>query len=595
MLEDAATRSWLRAKLGRMFRRDGVPDTSELDRVLHLPRRVWEEDPDLEELVELMTQAYRTPGGEQRLWPVQAKALQELHDLGFGLFGKLPVGAGKTILSYLAPYVLDDGEGKLPRALLVVPAKLRDKTYREFRALGRHWKAAWFLDEFVVSYEKLGREGATELLESKRPDLLILDEAHRLKNVSAAVTRRISAYVDAHPELRVVAMSGTITTRSLRDFAHVLRWCLPGERMPLPQVKSELEVWAAAVDEIKVTEDRVPVDVGALTKFCSEEEKAQGRTGVRAALRRRFDETPGIVGTRSQGVAASLNIVLTRVDGYNAVTRVLAQKLRAGEKPNGDPVTDEDLSARWRIFRTLTSGFWYDWATRPSEVWLDARRGWKKVVRRVLADHLPGLESEALVAKAALAGKFAASYVECYRVWTAVKDACSSDVVPVWVDDRMVRFVDAWRREHEGIVWVSEVALGKKLESELGMRYFHELGRDGTGMMIEDADPRAGSIVASVGSNSEGRNLQAWNDSLVVSPPPTGTVFEQLLGRMHRPGQEADEVWCEVAVGCAVEWECWCQALRDTRYADAVEGSKKLLVATIDGGFELPPGDGGLW
>jgi len=52
---------------------------------------------------------------------------------------------------------------------------------------------------------------------------------------------------------------------------------------------------------------------------------------------------------------------LTSVVGYNEKTRELARKLRAGEKPNGDPVTDQDLAARWRIFRTLTSGFWNCW------------------------------------------------------------------------------------------------------------------------------------------------------------------------------------------------------------------------------------------
>ena len=596
MLDNPELLERIRARVGRMFKRDGVPDTGELRRVLNLPRRVWKDDPRLDELVEVMTAYLKTPTGAMTLWPVQAKALEELHDLGF-MWGKIPLGEGKTIVSFLAPRVLDTDK-KFTKALLIVPAKLRDKTHAEFDVLRQHWQSsAWTLREPVVSYEKLSREGATELLEELAPDLLILDEAHRVANPNAAVTRRIDAYIEAHRP-RVVVMSGTFTNRSLLDFAHVMRWCMPGEKMPLPQIKEELEVWAAALDEMKFNDKRTEVDVGALKRFCTVEEQWT-RKGVREAFKRRMDETPGIVSVEAKGCAASLNVVLTPVIGYNEKTRVLANKLRAGEKPNGDPVTDDDLAARWRIFRTLTSGFWLDWRPAPPKEWLQARRTWKAAVRRVLDAHWPGLESEALVAKAASRDALPGvvnpgnTVVSAYLAWKCVENTHEHDVVPVWVDDRMIRFVDDWRKEHTGIIWVSEVALGERIQTDLGLPYFHELGRCGK-KPIEAADPKDGCIVASVGSNAEGRNLQRWNDNLIISLPPTGNVVEQLVGRTHRPGQDADEVWVEIAMGCSVEYECWIQAMRDVRYAEAVEGSKKLTRATVSP-FELPKRDGALW
>jgi len=595
MLDNPELLERIRARVGRMFKRDGVPNTSELQRILNLPRRVWKDDPRLGELVEVLTTYLKKPEGTMELWPVQAKALEELHDLGF-LFGKLPIGEGKTLVSFLAPRVLDT-DGRPTRALLIVPAKLREKTYAEFSVLREHWQeSAWVLREPVVSYEKISREGGTELLEELAPDLLILDEAHRVKNLSAACTRRINAYIEAHRP-RVVAMSGTFTNRSLLDFAHILRWCMPGEKMPLPQIKQELEVWAAALDEMKFNGKRVEVDVGALKRFCRDEEFT--RVGVREAFKRRLNETPGIVAVEAKGCAASLNVVLTPVIGYRERTREFARKLRAGEKPNGDAVTDDDLAARWRIFRTLTSGFWLAWQPQPPEKWLKARRAWKASARRVLEQHWPGLESEALVAKAAsrdaLPGVVnpGSIVVSAYREWKSIENEHRHDVVPVWVDDTMLRFVDDWRKDHVGIVWVSEVALGERLQADLGLPYFHELGRCGK-KLIDDADPKDGCIVASVGSNAEGRNLQRWNDNLVVSLPPTGSVVEQMVGRTHRPGQEADEVWVEIALGCDVEFECWLQAMRDVRYAEATEGSKKLTRATVSP-FKLPKMDGALW
>lgn len=422
----------------------------------------------------------------------------------------------------------------------------------------------------------------------------VVHNCHRLKNTQAAVTRRIAHWMDEHPDTRVIAMSGTITKRSLLDFVHLVRWCLPETGQPLPRYPKELEAWAAAVDVIKSHEQRTQGGVGALRLFCNEEESTQGRDGVRSAVRRRIQETPGVVASQGQGVEASLNIVLTKIDGYSQRTEELARGLLEKKKPNGDVITARDLAARWRLFRTLTSGFWYQWEPRPPKEWLKRRRAWKWFVNSVLDEFIPGLESEALVAKAVKAGRLGRGERE-YQAWQEVKDTYKPDVFPVWEDLRMIEAVQAWTVEHRGIVWVSEVALGEELERRLGLPYYHEMGLNSRGYPIEKTHPGEGCIVASVGSNSEGRNLQAWSDNLIISPPPTGTVVEQILGRTHRPGQEADEVWAEVFFGCRVEWECWLQAMRDAEYASEIEGPKKLTYATIERTFTPEYGGNALW
>lgn len=576
---------------GKMFKRNGVPETPELHRILDLPRRVWQEKEGLEELTEAVTNYCKLPHGRQRLRPVQAVALQEAHDFG-GLFGPIPVGEGKTLISFLTPVVL---EAKRP--VLIVPARLRDKTIREFAALEQHWRSHPRIE--ILSYEKLSREGGTKYLQTLQPDLLIFDEVHKLKNRSAAVTRKVAAWMKTFPETRVVAMSGTITKRSLLDFSHVLRWALP-TCCPLPQPLAELESWASAVDEIKTFEQRVQTSPGALVAFCSPDEKMRGIEGVRSGLRRRIQETSGVVATSGQSVSASLNIALHLEEGYNDRIKELSAQLRNGVLPNGDVYVEEGreasaLQAKWRIMRTLTSGFWYDWEPKPPREWLELRSSWKKTVRRVLEEHIPGLESEALIVKAAKQKKLGAAAHDLYERWHEVKDEHRWSVVPRWEDDCLIDRVGEWAKKHSGLIWVSEVALGHRLEEKLGLPYFHEMGRDKLNRAVETMDPKEGSVVLSVASNSEGRNLQAWNENLVISPPPTGTVWEQLLGRTHRQGQEADEIWVDVIIGCDVEWQCWKQAVKDAKYASGIEGVKKLMYATVDQAFKIPSPDGFLW
>lgn len=592
-LNDPNTLYRLKAQVGRAFKK-GVPETPELHRVLDLPRRIWEEREDLDEFAAALTLYLKKPRGTQTLRPLQAVALQELHDFS-GLLGPIEVGEGKTLITFLAPVVM---EAKRP--VLVVPAKLRDhKTIGEFAVLAEHWKGHPRLE--VVSYEKLSREGGTKYLQQLQPDLLIFDEVHRLKNSGAAVTRKVKHWMQAFPDTRIVAMSGTITKRSLLDFAHIVRWALP-LGCPLPQSEKELEAWAAAVDVIKQYEQRVQTAPGALIAFCNAMEKQQGLAGIRSAIRRRIQETPGVVASRGRSVAASLNISLHLVDEYNDRIKKLSAKLYDGILPNGDVYIVEGkensptaLQARWRIMRTLTSGFWYQWDPQPPKDWLELRSAWKKTVRRILEEHIPGLESEALVAKAAIHNKLGLAAHEQYVEWNKVKDLHKWVVKPIWEDDCIIRRVEKWSKKNTGLIWVSEVALGERLEKDLGLPYFHEMGLDRIGRPVEKTRPDDGCIVVSVSSNSDGRNLQHWSKNLVISPPPTGTTWEQLLGRTHRQGQEEDEVEVDVLIGCAVEYQCWRQATEDAYYGSSMEGQKKLTYATIDQTFKVPSSDGYLW
>ena len=90
--------------------------------------------------------------------------------------------------------------------------------------------------------------------------------------------------------------------------------------------------------------------------------------------------------------------------------------------------------------------------------------------------------------------------------------------------------------------------------------------------------PGGTPCIASVQSNSEGRNLQAWNAGLVVSPPSTGIAWEQLLGRFHRQGQEAEEVSYTVYLSCIENAADFEQARRDARRTQDSSGNAQRLL-----------------
>lgn len=592
---DAATKEKLQRRVGRMFKAE-IPDTLELRRVLNLPRRDWRKEVvgglDLQGLIEAVTEYMKLPGAEvQPLWGHQAKGLQELHDLG-GLFGDMPVGDGKTLLSLLAAVIVD-----AERPVLVVPANLRDKTKNEFAELSKLWRS--HPDYPVVSYQMLSNKNGEKFLAERQPDFLAFDEAHKLKNPRAAVTRKIAWYMEEHPDTKVLAMSGTSIDRSILNVAHILKWTLPLVLYPLPLADKELQAWAAAVDLMKNKDPRSPATPGALKLFCTREEMSDGRKGVRRAIRRRLRETPGIVASPGPDVKASLNIRLLAVEGYNAEVHRLAQGLLDDVKPNGEAITDKDLSARWQLFRTITSGFWYEWEPPPPAEWLEKRSGWKKFARQTLdytaEQAVRGLESEALIVNALKRGDERIPYFDrgkrLLEEWHGIRDIYNAqdNRSPVWVDDRMINFIADWSAKNPGgIVWVNEVALGQRLQKDLGFPYYHRLGRDSQGRLIDDAKRKDGTIVASVEGNKEGRNLQfEFDTNLFISPMPNGTAWEQAMGRTHRPGQESDEVWVDVAFGCLVEWECWLQAISDAKFATDINNRKKLTYATVDRRFKL--------
>lgn len=561
--------------------KNSVQRGPELDRVLALPRRIWEEDGD--RLATLLTDHLRYPGGPnpypggpplppgtQKLRPVQAAALRDAHD--FGLFGSIRVGGGKTLISLLACVVLG-----AKRPLLLVPAKLIEKTRRETFALKKHWLIPGYVR--LLSYEMLGREQSATTLEEHDPDLIIADECHKLKNRSAAVTRRVGRYLEAHEETRFIAMSGTITKRSIRDYSHIAHWCLR-ELAPTPRDFNTLVEWSSVLDESTRTDEN-KLAPGALIELCNAEEREKDypldpvRT-VRRAYRRRFTDTPGVVATQEGALGTSLRIdqIITTMPEIEEAVIALR---RDWVRPDGEVCIDD--VERWRHLREIACGFFYRWNPAPPQEWLQARRAWAKFVRDILRHNRSGIDSEAQVMRAVDRGDYDGRVLQG---WRAVRDSFSINTEAVWLSDGVLKTAVKWMKEERGICWVEHTEFGHELERRSGVPFYWRQGQDKKGRPIEDHPPGT-PMIASIAANGEGRNLQAWSTNFVVSPPTAGSIWEQFMGRTHRDGQEADEVTITLNVVLREQIKAFDKARADARYiSDTTGQEQKLCYADID-------------
>ena len=552
--------------LGRLRENEGVAHTPELDRILMIERRTPLTPDEEAERIDLLTNHLRTPGGTMRLRPVQAQALFELHDYQ-GLFGPIRVSGGKTLASLLAPLVLE-----AQRPMLIVPAALIEKTRTEARKLAQHWKLPTFLH--IVSYQSLGRVSGAGTLENLNPDLIICDEAHKLKNKRAAVTKRVARFMHDHPETRFMALTGTISKRSLHDFAHLLAWSLK-LRTPLPRHYNELEAWALAIDE-RPNAIVPPLNPGAILKLANEEDTGGPTQRARTAVRRRINDTPGVVTASGEGCNVSL-----RVQGHvvetSARTAAAFDTLREKwETPDGWPLSDG--FAIWRHARELALGFFYKWAVRPPDDWLEARKAWSAFCRKVLKDNRRHLDSEMQVALACVEHPEWYGNEE-YKTWIAVRDTFKPKTVAVPFDDSVLDWCQRWAG-HDGLIWCEHIDFANRLSASTGLPYFAGEGLDANKASIEDFEGKC--AILSIEANREGRNLQRFSRNLVVSPPQQGDRWQQLLARTHRDGQEADEVICDVVISCAEHVDAMRIMMSDAQYQEDITGDhQKLLLADI--------------
>lgn len=548
----------------------------EFRRIAALPRRSFVED-----LRVPMTEWLKTPNGTMQLNFEQAWALAELYEHP-GLLAHLEPGAGKTLISLLAPTVVqrrweDEKPGEMVRAALIVPANLRNhKTLKQdVPFYGKHFDIYDWHEDNVLSYEQMGREDYADVLESRMFNMLVFDEVHKIKNVNAAVSIRVMRYLQRYPDTVVVALTGTLAKESLRNFGHISRIALD-DKSPLPLSDGELDVWARALDH-DVDEDS-KYEPGALQQLCAPGES------VEEGFRRRLAETPNVVISRESELDVGLIIRERPLSSPppEVIGRLMREMVKTQRTPSDDIIVSALEMSRHR--KELACGFYYRWLwpnDQPDLEWLAARREWRRFVRKCIRNSGTSkvanllLDSEKQVRTAVEGGSIRSPNGE-YENWAAIEKRCDPQLQAVWVDEFLIDEIVRWVQESDepGLVWVQHNAILNKLRKRGLIVY-------GGGQ--DEVVYETRTCVVSLEAHKEGKNLQAFSRNLYVTPPMSGLAWEQSMARTHRQQQKASEVSVEVFLHCMDFWTAFRHARSESAWVSRVIGSKpRLERATID-------------
>lgn len=581
-----------------------VSASPEFKRIAALPERavIRPGTPDSEALEYLMREWFgrdnpacqcKSMGREciTSLRSVQAWALFELRARG-GLLGAIGVGFGKSGLDLLAPLAVPDCKV----AVLLVPPGLVSQLIREYELFRQHWRVPSLISHaksshynarvqgapvlHIFPYSMLSRPDATNWLTNVRPDLIIADEAHRVRHPDTATTARVLRYFAENPACRFASWTGSLTDSSLHDYGHLAALALRAAS-PLPRDHETLDEWASAISTEKRDDEMRPP--GVLMKFCEPGDH------VREGFRRRLQATVGVVTTVDASVDVHMTIATRDPGDVPPVIRQMLVDLRNSWcRPDGEELID--ALAVSRCARELACGLFYRWKFprgEPVELiqeWLLIRAAWNKSVRAKLLQRLEHLDSPNLCQLAAMRAHGDLPTIhgkpewraEFWPAWRDIKDKVKPETEAIRVDDYLVQDAAKWASDNKGVVWYEVSDFGQWVAEVSGMPR-HGGGPGAPAALAQERGDR--SILCSIKSHGTGRDglQRIFHRQLVAQPPSSASLFEQLLGRLHRQGQtNAVDTWfykhtpeLEAYVG---------QALRRARYVQATLGGQQKII-----------------
>jgi len=333
---------------------------------------------------------------------------------------------------------------------------------------------------YIIPYSLLSVRDTIDMLEAVDPDLVIADECHNLKDRKTARTKRWMAMMNAR-ERELVAMSGTITSKSIEDYRHLMDLALK-DASPLPRNGSMAFGWSRVLDSGSVITDQHQAGpLEPLVTWANERLIAQRRaepdpevrnsmkhlrltvSDIREAYTMRMHSAPGVVSSPDSEVKASFSIeglneqgdawategeFWQKHDGWLTLDAHMKRVKEEWQTPNGDEIEHSIHTFKWMV--ELGSGF-YNELVWPTPEWITKHHGvnaveaksaiksaqdayahhqfYSKELRTFFEDSPPGLDTPMVVGLAInqhpddLPGKL----VLAYRQWKEAEQLAEAE------------------------------------------------------------------------------------------------------------------------------------------------------------------------
>jgi intein/homing endonuclease len=407
---------------------------------------------------------------------------------------------------------------------------------------------------------------------------VLVSNCQKLCDMKTSTVARFLRFLNGRPDTRFCGWSGTITKKTIKNYAHLLAIAL-AEGSPLPLEPQVVEEWASAIDP-----SDCPAPAGALQALSSSPEE-----GLYGGYHRRLVETLGVVTTKASAVDASINIYERKDPGMPAKIKAMLDNVRQTKtRPDGEEFVDEFETAK--CASEIACGFYYRWrfakGTQDKDIdrWFEARQAWNRELREMLANQEEHLDSPKLCFNAAeryyngYKGDLPVWNSMTWREWAEVKDTIKYRVVPEWIDDYLAEDCAAWAEKHKGIIWYGHGALGQRIAEISGLP-LHGGGPGAEARILSEKGDR--SLVVSIKAHGTGRNglQRMFYEQLFANFPASGDLAEQALGRLHRLGQESDEV-CSWVYRHTIEMSRNVdRAILQAKYIQGTLGSRQKLLA----------------
>jgi hypothetical protein len=563
-----------------------------------------------------------------------------------GVVGFCGVGSGKSIAFLLAATLFADSK----LGVLLIEPKQRAHYRSQYVRLREHFKVGSIVFDdnvpgytvagtpplHLISYSVLSQTKNSELLDSKNPDVVMLDEGHRACGDSA-INRRVKRYcakkirqreekliqgeLVSRRALRLLVGSGTLENKSVEDTQMVCAYSL-GTGSPLPVDPAESERWSNVMDQ-NYMPDRTSKTAKILQRTFAGREynddisniMSKGpESAIREGFRRRRLATPGIISASASTINAAIYLSERKPPKMppsvkDALSRVREESLR----PDG-----EMLAGRMEVVscaRNVACGFYKYWAfpkhkcdctaqTRCKDcshidLWYAHRKAFAKELRLKLLLGEPNLDSRSLCEEAAIrfyqqpkyTGELPTWAALSWPEWAAIEDTVEYDEREKWIvdgGDWLAKDAAEWATKHKGVVWFLSIAFGRKVQELTGLPYFNGGPGAEERMRAEKGDR---SIIVSINAHGAGTDglQQIYNHQLIAESPASNSTkigYEQLLGRLHREGQRKDEVITEGYFHVRELKEALRKAIEQAEFNFEMQKNKqKLLMAdiTVDG------------